>query len=70
MAFCCWWKGNYLEVNEAASSITATQEELLSTKYGDYQLEGKREDALIQFQQLLKKWEPENLLQFIKMEEL
>jgi hypothetical protein len=41
----------------------------LSTKYGDYQLE-ENEDALIQFQQLLKVSLKENLLQFIKMEEL
>jgi hypothetical protein len=27
-------KGNYLEVNEAASSITLLKEELLSKKYG------------------------------------
>jgi hypothetical protein len=48
-----------------------SKEELLSTKYGDYQLEEKREDALIQFQHLLKKRAlKENLLQFIKMEEL
>jgi PAS domain S-box-containing protein len=48
-------KGNYLEVNAAASSITGfSKEELLSTKYGDSLLEEKREDALRQFKQLLK----------------
>lgn len=44
-------KGNYLEVNAAATSITGfSKEELLSAKYGDYLLE----DARKQFQQLLK----------------
>jgi hypothetical protein len=41
----------------------------LSTKYGDYQLE-ENEDALIQFQQLLKVRALRENLQFIKMEEL
>jgi hypothetical protein len=39
----------------------------LSTKYGDYQLE-ENVKMPIQFQQLLFK--KENLMQFIKMEEL
>jgi hypothetical protein len=52
---------NYLEVNEAASSITGYSKNIVH-KYGDYQLEEKREDALIQFQQLLKVRALENLL--------
>jgi PAS domain S-box-containing protein len=48
-------EGNYLEVNAAASLITGfSKKELLSTKYGDSLLEEKLEDALRQFQQLLK----------------
>ena len=48
-------KGNFLEVNPAASLITGfSKEDLLFSKYGDALLEEKREDAQIQFKELLK----------------
>jgi hypothetical protein len=58
------------EVNEAASSITGYSKRSYCPQNMGIISEEKREDALIQFQQLLKKKLKENLLQFIKMEEL
>jgi PAS domain-containing protein len=59
-------KGNYLEVNEAASSITATQRSIVQNM-GIISL--KKEDANT-VSAVIKSESQENLLQFIKMEEL